>query len=354
MQERFYCGYTIGENSYEQFNVVCKELGKNFLVVGGETALSVAYDKLIKNISNDFTLVDKVVYGKECYEERAKELFFQYKDKNIDFVVGVGGGKAIDTSKLLADFLKKPVVTIPTIASTCAASSALSVVYTKEHVFSKFAYYKKPPYHCFIDTKIICDAPYEFIRAGMGDTLAKHYEVTFSARNRELDYQSQMGITISKMCNEPILKYGKNALLAIKDKQINKEAEQIILAIIISTGMVSMLINPDYNGAVAHALFYGFTVLDGFEESFLHGDVVGYCTAVQLAIDNNMDEAKRVIEFLRSINIETSLKQRNIPCDKNYLDKVLQSALNDPDMRVIPYEITKDMLFAGIKAIEEL
>ena len=45
-------------------------------------------------------------------------------------------------------------------------------------------------------------------------------------------------------------------------------------------------------------------------------------------------------------------KERNIPCDRKYLDKVLESALNDPDMNVIPYEVTSDMLFEGIRKIE--
>ena len=90
------------------------------------------------------------------------------------------------------------------------------------------------------------------------------------------------------------------------------------------------------------------------KKKFLHGDVVGYCTAVQLAVDGNMEEAKRIVEFLKSINVETSLKERNIPCDKVFLDKVLESALKDPDMNVIPYKVTKDMLFDGILKIENL
>lgn len=354
MQERYFPAYTLGSNAFEKFNEVCMCLGQNFILVGGKTALSVSRDKLLACISSDFNKVDEVIYGTECYEERVIELYELYKDKNIDFVVGVGGGKAIDTSKYFADMLGVPVVTVPTIASTCAASSALSVIYTKEHTFSKFVYYKKPAFHCFIDTQIITDAPYKFLRAGIGDTLAKHYEVEFSSRGEKLDYSSELGQTISNMCNVPLMRYAKKALEACSKNLVCDELEQVILAIIITTGMVSMLINPDYNGAMAHALFYGLTVLEGFEEKFLHGDVVGYCTAVQLAVDDNMEEAKKIVEFLKSIDVETSMKERNIPCDRIYLDKVLESALKDPDMNVIPYEVTKDMLFEGILKIENL
>lgn len=354
MKERYYAGYSLGEDAFTKFNDVCKSLGNNYIIVGGEKALNASKDKLLACISSDFNLIDLVIYGKECTQERVLELFEKYKDSDIDFVVGVGGGKAIDTAKCFADKLNKPLITVPTIASTCAASSALAVTYTPEHIFSKIVYFDKPAYHCFIDTSIILNAPYEFLRAGIGDTLAKHYEVEFSARGRELDYSTQLGLTISSMCNEPLFKYAKTALESLNKNIITDELEQVILAIIITTGMVSMLINPSYNGAMAHALFYGLTVLDGFEEKFLHGDVVGYCTAVQLAVDNKMEEAKRIIEFLKSIKVEISLSERGIPCDINYLDKVLESAINDPDMQVSPYEVTKQMLFDGLEKIEKL
>lgn len=354
MKQRFFPAYTIGKDAYEKFNEVCMPLGKRYLLIGGETALSVSRARLLKNISNDFSVVDEVIYGKECYEERVYELYNQYKNSRIDFVVGVGGGKAIDTAKYLSSLLEVEVVTVPTIASNCAPSSALSVIYTKDHVFSKFVYYKKPAYHCFIDTQIISEAPFEFIRAGVGDTLAKHYEVEFSARNRELDYSSQLGITISNMCNEPLFKYAYDAVEACKRNVVNDAVEQVVLDIVITTGMVSMLINPDFNGAMAHALFYGLTVIPGFEEKFLHGDVVGYATMVQLAVDNNIEEAKKIKKFLSEIGIETTLRERGIKCDKELLDKVLESALSDPDMKVIPYEVTKDMMFKGILVIENM
>ena len=354
MHQQFYPAYTIGPDAFKKFNDVCRSLGRYFLLVGGKTALSVTENRLFSQISKDYIMTDRVIYGDECTEERVYELYDMYKDSTTDFIVGVGGGKALDTAKYLAKKLNVNVVTIPTIASTCAASSALSVVYTPAHVFKKFEYYERPAFHCFIDTQIISDAPYKFIRAGVGDTLAKHYEVEFSMRGRTLDYASEMGLTISSMCNIPLMRYAHDAIETCKKNEINDALEQTALAILISTGMVSMLINPDYNGAMAHALFYGLTNINGFEEKFLHGDVVGYCTMVQLAVDNNISEAKKIKSFLESIEIETTLKERDIPCDREILDKVLESALNDPDMKVIPYEVTKDMLFEGIKTVENL
>lgn len=353
MTECYFANYTIGKDAYKSIGNICLPLGRNVLLIGGETALSKAYDKLSENMC-DFNIVDKVVYGKECYRERVEDLYNIYCDRSIDFVMGVGGGKAIDTSKCLADMLGVRVITVPTIASTCAASSALSVVYTKNHTFEGFWKFKAPAYHCFIDTEIISKAPDKYFRAGIGDTLAKFYEVEFSMRNRELTFKDNLGLSISRMCNAPLLDSANAALEAVKENEITKELEETALIILVSTGMVSMLINADFNGAMAHALFYGLTEIDGFEERFLHGDVIGYTTMVQLVLDNKFDEAVKIGKLISKMGVETTLKERKVDTSYENLEKVLTAALKDPDMKVIPYEITKEMMYDAIIKVEEM
>ncbi|MDD6736285.1 MAG: iron-containing alcohol dehydrogenase family protein [Clostridiales bacterium] len=354
MKENYFCGYTIGSDAFNKIAVICVPLGRRVLIIGGKTALSKSLDKLKTALDGQFDIADTVIYGNECYSERMRELYETYKGADIDFVIGVGGGKALDTAKGTAYLLGTPVVTVPTIASTCAASSALSVVYAKNHVFEGFWHYDKPAYHCFIDTQIIADAPVKYLRAGIGDTLAKYYEAEFSARNAHKSYADEMALCISGMCNKPLFADAAAALDDCKNRRISDSLENVILIILISTGMVSMLINEKFNGAAAHALFYGLTNLDGFEKKFLHGDVVGYASIVQLVLDGNIDEAVRLKNFLKSIGIETTLSERGIIPQRQAFDNVLQSAVSDPDMEVIPYEITADMLFDAIIRTENL
>jgi len=353
MTECYFADYTIGTDAYKNISSVCMCLGKRALIVGGETALSVAKDRLKANMS-DFEIVDIVVYGKECTRSNVERLYGCYKDSNVDFVIGVGGGKAIDTSKCLADMLGVKVVTVPTIASTCAASSALAVMYTQNHVYDGFWYFKSPAYHCFIDTEIISEAPDKYFRAGIGDTLAKYYEVEFSARGKQTTYKDEMAISISRMCNTPLI---NSALKAYEDccsNRVSQEFEQVVLIILVSTGMVSMLVNPEFNGALAHALFYGLTEIEGFEEKFLHGDVIGYCTAVQLILDNQEEEALKIADLISKMGVETTLSQRGISTEREKLDVVFEATVMDPDMKVIPYEITKDMIFDAVIRAEKL
>lgn len=353
MVQCFFPDYTIGVDAYNNIEPVCAKIGKNVLIIGGKTAISKSIDKL-KNALQNFNIVDIVVYGKECYKTRIYEISSQYKDKNIDFVMGVGGGKAVDTSKCVADTLGVPVITVPTICSNCASSSALSVIYNENHTFEGFWHFKKPAYHCFIDTSIISRAPSRYFRAGIGDTIAKYYEVEFSMRGRKLTYNDEMGLSISRMCSEPLINNAKTAFLDCKRNKITQKFEDVAKIILISTGMVSMLIDSKYNGALAHALFYGLTAIDGFEKKFLHGDVIGYTTIVQLVMDGKIDEAIKIRKLIESMGVEVTLSQRRISTRREDLEKVIEGALKDPDMEVIPYKVTPYMIYDAIIEVEKM
>ena len=141
--------------------------------------------------------------------ERAKEL-------GADMSCGMGGGKALDTAKGAAERAGLPVCTCPTIAATCAATTALSVVYREDGNFDSFYFYDKPARHCFINTRVIADAPWEYLRAGMGDTMGKFFECHFAARGDSLDHSSALGREISNLCYGPLLEHGVQALADCK------------------------------------------------------------------------------------------------------------------------------------------
>lgn len=353
MNECYFAGFTIGSDAYKNIYKVCKGLGVHTIIIGGQTAISKSLDKLKPELQG-FDVIDTVIYGKECTRARVEELYNTYHDKGIDFVIGVGGGKALDTSKCFADMLGVKVITVPTIASTCAASSALAVMYNENHVYQGFWNFTSPAYHCFIDTEIIINAPLKYFRAGIGDTLAKYYEVEFSMRGQDKTYNDEMGLSISRMCSEPLMKDAKRALSDCENHILSEAFENVTRIILISTGMVSMLINSDFNGALAHALFYGLTVIDGFEEKFLHGDVIGYTTMIELILDGNIAEAMRIRELIKSMGVEVTLKERGIRTDREFLEPVLNCTLNDPDMKVVPYEITADMIYEAIIKAEDI
>lgn len=382
-----FSNYTIGKNSFASINNICKDYGNRVLVIGGKTAIDVIKPKLeeyinysnldmkalwtsSKNVENKYSwngrketnrlsdikleIAGYEWYGGECTYSNISRLTEIALAKDAEIIIGVGGGKAIDTAKGVGENLNLPIITIPTIASTCAATTALSVVYDENGDFDSFYFMKRPAIHAIIDTDIITKAPSKYLRAGMGDTIAKHYECTLASRGDELNHSSWMAKEISKMCVEPILKYGEKALVDSKEGEVTFEVGQIILNNIVSTGLVSMLIDEKYNGAIAHSLFYGLTLLEHIEKNYLHGDVVGYGVLVQLAVDKNFDEMNKLYRFFKKIGIPTTLKDIEVKNDLDYLNNVLQETIDGPDMEHLPYEVTREMIFEAIQIVESL
>lgn len=347
--------YTIGKNVLKTLEEVCLPYGKKILVVGGYTAIEKVKEELIKATNNtNLEIIDFVWYGGDCTYENIDKIVKQGREDKAEIIIGVGGGKAIDTAKGIAYKLSIPIITVPTIAATCAAMTSLSVVYTNKGDLDSFFFYEKPPVHCIMDSHIIAKAPSKYLRAGIGDTIAKHYECTLASRGQTLNHSSAMAREISRMCVEPLLQYGEQALLDANNGTSTFEVEQVVLNNIVSTGMVSMLIEEKYNGAVAHSLFYGLTLLPHIEKEYLHGDVVAYGVLVQLAIDNNIEEVNKLYKFFKKIGIPTSIKDIDVKNDRTYLDSVLQETIDGPDMECLPYKITKDMVFDGIQTVENI
>ena len=73
-------------------------------------------------------------FNGEASENEIARLSQIAKDNNINVIVGVGGGKTLDTAKAISDDLNSPVIIVPTTASTDAPTSALSVIYSDEGV----------------------------------------------------------------------------------------------------------------------------------------------------------------------------------------------------------------------------
>ena len=227
-------------------------------------------------------------------------------------------------------------------------------MYKEDGSFDSFYFYDRPARHCFIDLSIIAKAPAYFLQAGMGDTIGKYFECHFSARGDKLEHSSALGREISNMCYEPLLEYGVQALKDCKNGLLSLSLEQAVLANVVSTGLVSLMVLDDYNCAVAHSVYYGLVLLPGFEEKYLHGNVVAYGVLVQLAVDGDLEEARRVKAFMKELEIPSTLKEMEVPVDREYLQAVLKETVSGPDMEHIPYVVTEDMIFEAMKVVETL
>lgn len=351
----YFSAYTIGSDAYKNVAQECGIYGKRILLIGGKKAMNAGVPKLEAAFEGtEFVIVDKLIHKGEATYSAVDKYTQIAQEKEIDMIFGMGGGKALDSAKGTAQKGGYPIFTFPTIAATCAATSALSVMYNEEGHFVNFYDFPKPPLHCFIDLDIIAHAPAEFLRAGMGDTIGKHFECHFSARGDELAHSSYLGREISNLCYKPLAKHGVSGLKDCQNNVVSDALAESVLANIISTGLVSLMVNNEYNSAVAHATYYGLVSVPGFEEENLHGDVVAYGVLVQLAIDGNMEQCLELKAFLEELGIRTNLKDMGVTLSKEGLDSVLDAILAGPDLQHIPYPISKEMLYTGLETVENL
>lgn len=351
----YFCNYSVGVNAYEEVASVCGMYGKKILLIGGEKGMAAGRERL-KNCmqGSDLYIADAVLFGQDCTFGNIRRLAEYAKEINADMIFGMGGGKALDTAKGAAYETGLPVFTFPTIAATCAATTALSVVYKEDGQFDRFYFYDRPARHCFIDLSVIAEAPACYLQAGMGDTIGKFFECHFAARGDKLEHSSAFGREVSNLCYEPLLEHGEKALRDCRNGEASYELQQAVLANIVSTGMVSLMVLDDYNCAIAHAVYYGLVLLPGFEEKYLHGNVVAYGVLVQLAVDGDLNEAVRLKAFLQSLGILTTLREMEVPLDREYLKDVLTETVTGPDMEHIPYPVTEEMIFRAMEQVEKL
>ncbi|MEE1380776.1 MAG: iron-containing alcohol dehydrogenase, partial [Collinsella aerofaciens] len=94
-------------------------------------------------------------FNGECSKGEVDRLVALARDNGCDIIVGVGGGKILDTAKAVAYYLESPVIICPTIASTDAPCSALSVLYTDDGQFDKYLFLKANPNIVLMDTTVI-------------------------------------------------------------------------------------------------------------------------------------------------------------------------------------------------------
>ena len=348
--------YSIGDKIYEKIGPVCESYGKKVLVIGGRKALAAAYDKIAAYVAQtNLEIIGTEIYGENCTYATVERLRALPLYQEADMVFGVGGGKALDTVKCLCIPDDKPVFSFPTIASNCAATTSVSILYNEDGTFLKPHFFIRPVMHAFIDTQIIAQAPSQYMWAGIGDTYAKYYEALISSRDERLEHFTAVGVAVSQMCRDPLLLYSAQALEDHKQGLCTYAVEQVVLAIVVTTGIASIFLTkdytPDYNSGLAHAIFYALTAYPVIEERHLHGEVVAFGILIALLVDGQKEEFEKIYELNKSIGLPTRLSDIEIaPAQwEECLDRIPTMS----DVAHYPYKVTRPMLENAMKILEE-
>ncbi len=345
--------YVQGENAVKKLGNELKRFGtKAFIIVDGfvyESLLSSFVEDINSEIENEV-----LVFKGECSDEEIERLYEKASAGGFDIITGIGGGKTLDTAKAVAYRMKKPVAVVPTIASTDAPCSALSVIYTESGEFKRYLLLPKNPDIVLLDSKIIAKAPVRFLISGMGDALATWFEAESCknsyAANMTGNTGSMTAYAIARLCYDTLLDYGELALSSVEAKVVTPALERIIEANTLLSG-----IGFESGGlAASHAIHNGFTVL-GETHKYFHGEKVAFGTLASLFLtDKDECVIDEVYSFCEAIGLPTTLEAiglKNVT-DDQLMEVAKGSCSEGETIFNEAIEITPERVFAALKAAD--
>ncbi|WP_291636714.1 glycerol dehydrogenase [Clostridium sp.] len=368
MRKAFICPtkYVQGEDELLNLGYFVKGFAGSALLIANSEDVARVKDKLdITAKKFGITFIESAFIG-ECSRQEVARLQEVAKDKKCGCIIGLGGGKAIDTAKCVAE--GEALIIVPTIAATDAPTSHSAVLYTPEGAFDDYAYFKQSPSVVLIDVSVIAKAPTRFLVSGMGDALSTYFEAratskSYSNVNAGLPCGFREGLcgpaigtnaalALAKLCYETLMKDGIKAKAASDCNLVTQALENIIEANILLSGLGFE--SAGLGGA--HAIHDGLTILAGTHKYF-HGEKVAFGTIVQLVLENSpTEEINEVLDFCLEIGLPVCLSDIGVDSITNEeLMAVAQKAcIPEESIHAMPFPITVEAVAASIITADKI
>ncbi|HPX60359.1 MAG TPA: glycerol dehydrogenase [Deltaproteobacteria bacterium] len=317
--------YIQGAGALGELPALIKLFGSKGLILASPSA----HDRILP-ASGICTASDSLIterFNRECCETELSRLAGVIAATGADVLVGMGGGKAIDTAKVAADRAGIPVIIVPTTASTDAPCSGCAVIYSEQGVFKSVYNQTSNPSAVLVDTAIIAAAPVRFLVSGMGDALATWFEARSCSLTQSENACGGLGtltgLNLARLCYDTLLQYGVTAKIAAEQHIITPALEKIVEANILLSG-----IGFESGGlASAHSIHNGLTAL-AETHAFYHGEKVAFGTLAGLQLTDAPPQASdEVYAFCEAVGLPTTLADIGLAnCDRAGLMLVAEKA----------------------------
>src|SRR2546426_10049926 len=189
----------IGHDAIHQVGEVCANLkiGRHALLVADPTTMKIAGDTALHSLQERKIRREEYLIPDADWDAvlAAKEIL---TSKDIDYALGVGGGRSIDVAKLSAFQAGVPFVSVPTAASHDGVVSSQASI---EKEGQKQTFGAQTPIAVIMDTGIIAESPFRLLASGCGDIMANLTAVKDWALGRNLrnEYYSSYAAALSEL-----------------------------------------------------------------------------------------------------------------------------------------------------------
>lgn len=325
------------------------ELGQRPLLIGGERSLSLSQLQIL--LEHSELEIERAQYTPDCCEDSLDRLIQAVAQHQADLIIGVGGGKCLDTAKLVAARCQLPVVTIPTSGATCAAWTALANIYSAAGAFVHDVSLPKCPDLLILDYDLVATAPQRMLVAGIGDALAKWYEASIGSGH------SSQTLLIAAVQQARVLRdlLFQKSIDALEHPG-GEEWQEVVDATVLLAGVIGGLGGAQCRTVAAHAVHNGLTHLRGSHRA-LHGEKVAYGILVQLRLQEMLQTDRlatvarqQLLDFYTAIGLPKTLAELGLSeitlSELHYAANLVCQA--DSDLHRLPFSVTPEQLVAAM------
>ncbi|WP_099466610.1 iron-containing alcohol dehydrogenase family protein [Konateibacter massiliensis] len=304
--------YVSEPNAIKSLGLFVKKYGKRALIVWSTTAKKVTEDAIIESLG-----IQKIFYQEYLFSgyptlETAYDIAREAKESEIEIIIAVGGGRVLDTSKAAGDIAKIPVASVPTIAATCAAWAALSVIYTAEGNFDHFRHNEHSPQVVVADTVILAGAPERYLKAGIVDTLAKWYETSVGYEALKSDFSYINSVNGALLAYDFLEEHAAAVVDNARRNIIDDNTVKTIDTIIFLAGNVGSYVGEKAYSGFAHPFYHSSRIVPETRDT-LHGEIVAFGLLVQAVLEKKSEEELySIIEKFSELDVAFTLEEIGI------------------------------------------
>jgi glycerol dehydrogenase len=345
--------YVQGADALDELGKELARMGQKALLIEDPFVSEFLHARLKKSLEGQINW-NAECFGSECCDEEIERLIQVAKAHSSDVIVGIGGGKALDTAKAVAATMGIQVAIVPTLASTDAPCSALAVIYTASGEFKRYLPTPRNPDLVLVDSQIVAKAPARFLVSGMGDALATWFEAEDCRVSGAGNMTSRPGPMsahgLARLCFETLLDYGLLAKMACEKQVVTPALDRVIEANTLLSGL-----GFESGGlSAAHAIHNGLTVLEQTHK-YWHGEKVAFGTLVMLMLtDRDPQQIATVYQFCEQVGLPTRLQDIGLDTatDAELLRAAEQSCAEGETIHNTPHPVTPKQVLAALRAAD--
>lgn len=349
--------YHYSEDALDLIPEVLEEYrAKNILIIHGTISWEKAKPYLNELFEYDGSL-SYVKYSGECSYNEGRRLADIMLANDIDFVVGVGGGKLADVVLYACHLANVQFGLVPTLPSNCAPWTPLSVMYKDNGMAEgKTEHVKRQAAFLITDPRLVIDAPVEYFVAGVADTLAKWYESDLILRQDEMQVEPFLKLAqhATDICKNQVLDESPQAIEDMIAGKVTPEFIHVSEIIFGFAGIVGGLGDKYARNTAAHAIHDAISAYLPGVHDYLHGEIIAYGILYQLALEGNWSEIDNLVPFYEDLNLPKSLTEMGVyPMSEEDLDNVVKLVDSKQKVHLLPFEINEQILKQAIIRLED-